>query len=246
MTIENPLLDEFRGAQPVRDVEHVEELRLELVSRYSFAIPTTAALTTIAQASPNGVVEVGAGTGYWAMLLAGMGVDVIAFDADPPPSVTNPWFAGRTPWFDVAQADEAIAARHSPRTLLLVWPTRGAVWAADAVRAYHGAGGGCVAFIGEPPGGRTGDDSLHKLLGNVQGCLSCRYSIPDAQCTCSIPRCFLPSIHLELPHWPGFEDDLTIHQRIPSEEAARSRRRRPNSSSTSAPARRRRLRRRRA
>eukprot|EP00282_Hemiselmis_andersenii_P023432 CAMPEP_0172000054 /NCGR_PEP_ID=MMETSP1041-20130122/2105_1 /TAXON_ID=464988 /ORGANISM="Hemiselmis andersenii, Strain CCMP439" /LENGTH=243 /DNA_ID=CAMNT_0012653549 /DNA_START=94 /DNA_END=822 /DNA_ORIENTATION=+ len=50
---------------------------------YSWAIPTVAALRAIQKASPSGLCEVGAGTGYWGMLLSGIGVDVVAYDRRP-------------------------------------------------------------------------------------------------------------------------------------------------------------------
>jgi len=210
----NPLLVAFEAAASrPQEGSHNVAIRDELISRFSFAIPTSAALAEIALASPSGVIEVGAGTGYWAGLLAATGTDVIAFDADPPPSPTNPWFAGGTLWFNVQKSDETVAGGFPQRTLLLVWPTIGAQWAADAVRSYHAGGGGCVAFVGEVAGGRTGDDSLHKMLGNATECLSCRYGILDVACLCGIPQYFEPIVRVALPHWPGFEDDLTIHRR---------------------------------
>ena len=51
---------------------------------YSWGVPSDAALETIARfAAAAGVVEVGAGTGYWAAALATRGVDVRAYDAAP-------------------------------------------------------------------------------------------------------------------------------------------------------------------
>ncbi len=48
------------------------------ISRYGFSVPTDEALQLIASVSPQWVVEVGAGTGYWARLLNDVGVDVVA------------------------------------------------------------------------------------------------------------------------------------------------------------------------
>jgi hypothetical protein len=49
---------------------------------YAYATPTTKALTTLKEYSP--LVEIGAGTGYWASLLAKQGVDIVAYDKAPP------------------------------------------------------------------------------------------------------------------------------------------------------------------
>lgn len=152
--IENPLLAAFSDAAEAAEAEG--QFRDRLIERYAFAVPTHAALAEIAAASPDGVIELGAGTGYWAMLLASMGVDVVAVDVDPPPSSTNPWFGESESWFDVAKGDELVPALYPARTLLIVWPTRGASWAADGVRRYHSAGGRCVAYVGEPPWGENG------------------------------------------------------------------------------------------
>ena len=53
---------------------------------YSWAMPSEEALRCIVRHSKMcaGIVEVGAGTGFWAALLASRGVDVLAFDKAPP------------------------------------------------------------------------------------------------------------------------------------------------------------------
>ena len=50
---------------------------------FSCAIPTEGALQAIADLKMP-VVEVGCGSGYWARLLRGRGVDVLAYDLHPP------------------------------------------------------------------------------------------------------------------------------------------------------------------
>lgn len=52
--------------------------RAELVRRYAWAVPDAAAIAALAARSP--LVEIGAGTGYWARLLAAAGADIIAYD----------------------------------------------------------------------------------------------------------------------------------------------------------------------
>ena len=41
------------------------------------------------------LVEVGAGTGYWAALLRGRGARVFAYDRDPPPAPCTAYYVGR-------------------------------------------------------------------------------------------------------------------------------------------------------
>jgi hypothetical protein len=184
----------------------------EATARYAFAVPTDAALDVVAAASPHGVVELGAGTGYWARLLHERGVDVVAYDADPAPSASNRWFAGTVPWFPVEVGTEEVVARHADRTLLLVWPTRDEDWAAAAER-FHRAGGRTLVYVGEEPGGATGDDRFHALLGALDHCVQCRYGVLDAPCLCGVPHLWERTELVQLPHWPGRSDDLVVHRR---------------------------------
>jgi hypothetical protein len=50
---------------------------------YSYAIPNRAAISVIACNSPHGLIELGAGTGYWAYLLRHFGATVDAYDRTP-------------------------------------------------------------------------------------------------------------------------------------------------------------------
>jgi hypothetical protein len=181
-----------------------------LPGAYAFALPTDEALGAIAGVSPGGVVELGAGTGFWARLLADRGVDVAAFDVAPPPSAQNRWFAGVTPWYPVRPGDESVAEGHASRTLLLVWPTRNEDWAAAAVERYTSAGGQCVVFVGEGPGGSTGDDRLHALLGEYERCWSCAYGAHGGACVCGIRPRWLHRQVIELPR--GHGGDLRIYR----------------------------------
>lgn len=128
------------------------DCRDELVATFGFAVPDEKALATIAAHAPHGVVELGAGTGYWAKLLHDRGVDIVAYDLAPPPSPANRWFAGREPWFPVQQADELIVDEHPTRTLLIVWPTRNENWAARAAELHLANGGHRLVYVGQEPG----------------------------------------------------------------------------------------------
>lgn len=64
--------------------------RASLVQKYSWAIPNPDALQFIVNTlNGRAVVELGAGTGYWAWMLSQMGVDVLAFDKHPPSEGEN-------------------------------------------------------------------------------------------------------------------------------------------------------------
>lgn len=207
----NPLFDAFD--QAMSGVADVAETRRELIARYGFAIPTDQALEAIRRCSPAGVVEVGAGTGYWAHALQHRGVDVAAFDVHPAPSPRNQWFAGTRPWHAVHHGDHRVAERFPDRTLLIVWPTKNEIWAASAVEQYHEAGGSCVAYVGEGPGGHTGDDVFHALLGDLSACAQCAYGSTTSPCICGVRARWSRTETIVLPHWPGYDDNLHIYTR---------------------------------
>lgn len=152
--MDNPYLDEFLAlpdsyrapagggvghAQEYQE-EHREpeylETRGRLVLKYSWAVPDDAAIAAVARHARE-VVEVGAGRGYWASLLARAGVVVHAYDAKPPKEVWHPVLPG--------MAAES-AARHPDAALLLCWPQKLSAMAVDALRAYRGR---TAIYVGE-------------------------------------------------------------------------------------------------
>jgi SAM-dependent methyltransferase len=218
----NPLFDFHRqndGRATARDMA---------IRRYGFAIPTSEALSVIVDRSPAGVVEIGAGTGYWAKLLQLRGADAVAYDIDPPPSATNAWHAGRKPWHPVRAANHEVVVAHRDRTLLLVWPTRNETWPADTIELFHRAGGRNLVYVGEGPGGRSGDDRFHALLGAIDHCYACQYDLSDAICTCTTPVLWAWTESVEIPRWEGFDDRLHVYEA--TQPSAPLRRRLPRSS----------------
>lgn len=209
--MENPLLESFEAAMATS--ADLDASRSELIARYSFAVPTSDALDAIARATPEGVIEIGAGTGYWAYALRRHGVDVQAFDLEPAPSGRNAWFAGVPPWHPVHEGGHEVAGRFPRRTLLIVWPTKNESWAADALECYFDAGGGVVAYVGEGPGGRTGDEVFHALLGEAETCIQCTYGTSATPCICGVAARWRRVESIPLPHWPGYRDDLHIYAR---------------------------------
>ena len=157
----NPLLD---LVQPVKQSvgRPVVRPHIDAVEgrwRYSWAVPTEEALDAIAAVAP--IVEVGAGTGYWARLLRDRGVDVVAYDVAPPGGrALNGWHSGATAstWTDVLRGDAWRAASHPDRTLMVCWPPYGTPMAATALSAYRGDR---VVYIGEGPWTRSfGDEPV--------------------------------------------------------------------------------------
>ena len=215
----NPLLDErLRLGLLGRD----DPRRQQLVRRYAYGIPDDAVLGAIALAAPFGVVEVGAGTGYWARLLHDRGVAVVAYDVQPPHSGANRFVDAGRPWFPVGEADERAVEQHPERTLLLVWPTWRETWAGDAAARFHAVGGRTLVYVGDGPGGRTGDATLHARLGIHGPCLPCTLGVLDQPCVCGIAVLWRRVRTIAVPRWAGADDVCGIYVRTDSQGHRRS------------------------
>lgn len=184
------------------------EARTDCCSRYSWAIPDADAIRVLANRSP--LIEVGAGTGYWAALLTAQGADVIATDLHPPvlppgqaaqerpfggffsdpPPTGNHWHRHGMLYHPVEQADAAVTAVYPDRTLLLVWPPYDEPMAYRAAVAHIAAGGRRLAYVGEGDGGATADDAFHELLDDA----------------------YVEIDQVALPQWPGMHDTLWVYE----------------------------------
>jgi hypothetical protein len=196
----NPYLAEFRrlradlpfaerrklGLAPQGDAAY--EQRDELRWRYSYAVPDEAVLAAIAKHGP--VLEIGAGTGYWARMLADRGLDVVAYDLQPVDGeIRNRWIGQRQAYFPVQRGGTEVAAQYPDRTLLLVWPPYDSAMAAKALMAYRGQ---TLALVGEDEAnGATGTRSFWAAL----------------------ERGWRQIERLALPRWPRVYDELTIWRR---------------------------------
>lgn len=187
---------------------------------YSWAVPNDEALAAIAEHSPAGVVEIGAGGGYWARLLRARGVDVIAYDPDPV--VGYPHLGGARPgedpgtrwsnvsWTEVLVADHHAAAHHPDRTLLLVWPSYDEPWTDQVLDLYAGD---TVIYVGEGAGGCTGTGRMHTLLGQEEYCWHGELDVP---CTCATgdDARFEEILDVGIPQWAGLHDRLGVYRRV--------------------------------
>lgn len=130
-----------------------EECRI----KYGFPIPSEAQLECIAQYAP--IVEVGAGVGYWASLLQGMGIDIVPTDMNDPEH-SGYKFRGQWTTIERLSAKQAIAA-YPHRTLMSLWPCYHDGWLAEALKEYAGK---YFIYQGEDKGGCTGTDELFEQL----------------------------------------------------------------------------------
>ena len=116
------------SSPPVRTAV-LRELRPLLVSTFSYAVPSDQALDRLAEIArqgdrgEGGILEIGAGGGYWARCLAGRGVAVYAYDRTAPAAQKRR--IGRlSAHHPIALGGPTEALRAHPRcpTLLLCWP----------------------------------------------------------------------------------------------------------------------------
>src|SRR5580693_8109123 len=135
----------------------------------SGSTPDPDAVAFVAKHAQGGLVDPIAGTGYWAYLLAQVGVDVVCYDLNPGTAlITNGWH-GDDLYAEICAKDGAEAvALHADRTLFLSWPPYDQDVGARILMAYNGKR---VIYIGEDHrvrdlgrAGATGDDDMHQIL----------------------------------------------------------------------------------
>jgi hypothetical protein len=103
------------------DINDREGALLALAQRYSYVYPTSETLAMLSELGP--IVEVGAGTGYWANRLRLLEVDIVAYDQAPPDGeAVNRYHARTETWMPVLEGDQTVLLRHSDRALFLCWP----------------------------------------------------------------------------------------------------------------------------
>jgi hypothetical protein len=162
--------------------------RVACVRRYAFAVPDAPALAAIARYSP--IVELGAGTGYWAYLLRAQGVDIVAYDLAPPDRSPNAYKLDPRTWTEVRPGGVDILADYPDRALFLCWPGYRDSFADEALAAYHG---NRLIYIGEDRGGNTANAAFFDRL-------HLKWALDE---------------RLAIPRWPGAHDSLQIYYRQP-------------------------------
>jgi hypothetical protein len=184
----------YRRSPSIEESIRPHQARIRCVSRYSWAVPSPEIIEAIVRID-SPIVEVGAGTGYWAKMLRDAGVDVVAFDQHPPEPdlAANHWHKNTTQWSEVIRSDATVAGDFPDRTLLLVWPPYDEDMATRALRAYAGAGGRQLIYVGEGPGGCTGDDAFHEDL----------------------ERWWVELAYMAVPQWFGIHDYATFYAHQP-------------------------------
>lgn len=125
--------------------------RGEYVVNYAFAIPTEEAIKKIV--SYGKIVEMGAGTGYWAKLIETAGGDIVAYDT------FESHFKAHSKWFDIRRGSPVNLIAHADRALFLCWPPMTDM-AEQCLKFWKGND---LIVIGEERG-CTGSDEFEYLL----------------------------------------------------------------------------------
>jgi hypothetical protein len=116
-----------------------------LLSVYPEYIPTDEAVDTLSELQP--ILEVGAGSGYWAYVLENAGVDIVATDPYPvdvsreylsgecetisrsgPRSVELEGGAPKLPWTEIKIADHTVIQECSGKTVMSCHPPADSDW----------------------------------------------------------------------------------------------------------------------
>ena len=170
-------------------IEQLQRARDTLAVRYAHAIPDEDALETLAELAP--LVELGAGTGYWAWLLRARGVDILAFDACPPIDAGHNNLYHRsadavgTCWTTVLPGEPELAAAFPERTLFFCWPPDTGM-AEQALQHYAGRR---LALIG------TRGSSMETATPAFYATLREQFAL----------QAIVP-----IPQWHGIDDRLTV------------------------------------
>lgn len=174
--IVDPFVSEYEGRRVVNGGRVEGSARLAyaqilLQATYAYAIPSPQTIEWIGGFCGDlPIVELGAGRGYWAALLSRSGLSVEAYDVEPPDRTKNvsfPRAAGQADvWYPTGDLDGfASRTQAADHVLFLCWPPGwGNTMASEALMAFEEAGGEKLIYIGEPKGGKTGNDAFFDAL----------------------------------------------------------------------------------
>lgn len=190
----NEYLSEFQKCGGARTFEVLirsngrdyTDYRDKLTSKYAWAVPDDKAIELIVRYSP--IVEIGAGTGYWASLIQAQGGVVFPFDSHVPGVKTNPYRHAVT-YTSVLTGSIEVLDKLSNFALFLCWPPYDDSFAYDALKRYRGD---TLIYIGEDAYGCTANMAFFD----------------------EVSKHWLSIEEHRLPQWDGIHDYLNIYKRI--------------------------------
>ncbi len=133
----------IRFAEKDRE-ESYRKKRMELVTKYSWAVPTEEAINSIADYSKTGLIDFGAGSGYWASLISNKGINVNAIDNWTDKKPEHLFYPVKTGSYELLKFQ-------SDKVLMLVWVPQATDMALTALKTWNGKK---LIYVGEPPPAR--------------------------------------------------------------------------------------------
>ena len=120
-------------------------LRQEIIRGFAHTLPDPDTVSFVVstllgwhwKGEADGVVSIGAGTGYWEALIALSGFRVDAFDVAPPDRQPNEYHDTGTAYYPIELGGPETAAGFPKRVLMMAWPPPGRL-AIEALIAYSG------------------------------------------------------------------------------------------------------------
>ena len=189
---------------------------------FAHAVPSAEALDAVA-ALDTPVVEIGAGTGYWAALLEQRGVDVVALDATPPECEPRRKQIGGRRQEQILRRDVSRGAPGRTRGSRRARRSRAHdLLAVPAGRRPREVGRDVPGPLeGTRARARRGVERARAATAESwpRGCAS--PATPEGQTTSlefqqRVEREFKLVKHVRLPNWPFCRDDLTVWVRVES------------------------------
>lgn len=185
--MDNIYLKEFKELEIDTYSSSIFSIREPFVTKYAWAIPDRQALQIIKDLKQN-IVEMGAGTGYWARLLNDNGIDIIAYDCAPPQTDTVNDYGHKEKYFTIQQGEPKVLEDYSNRALFLCWPPYEHDMAETCLFHWKGE---YLIYVGELAGGCTANDEFFQILEDK----------------------FTLIKEYEIPQWSCINDKLFIYQR---------------------------------
>ena len=202
----------------IGDCNAMQSEAISIRSATSWSVPTHAALAALAALSP--LVELGAGNGLWSGLLRARGADVLAFDtprwSDEYGGPIKTSSAGQPLTTSAAgehlmgerhacveEGSPEEAARHTERTLVLMWPD------------YHGHGTYGLACLQQYAGSRLA--LVGEWRGSTFGAYTAGIPATGQSFSLEFQQAVEADFELEqtirLPNWPFYLDTLMVWRR---------------------------------
>ena len=158
--------------------------RQTYVKQYSWAIPTKEVINKLVELSP--LIEIGAGTGYWASLVNQAKGEIFPFDQYLGLKNT---YKHTMNWIKINQGGPGILKETTKEiNLFLCWPPYAEPMAIQCLNFFNG---NYICYIGEGSGGCTACDQFHTQL----------------------ERQFILEEEIFIPQWSGIHDSFYIYRR---------------------------------